>query len=235
MTDTASLLAALPAAYGQPEPALVAKMPRGGQGPKGRCRECGGWHATDAIHLDYVGHADITRILIEVDPLWSWEPAAWTDEGEPRISQRGTTLHMWGWLTVLGKRMLCVGTCEVGKTEAAKELIGDLLRNGAMRFGIALSLWSKADRQEPHSLPHPTDQEPQTPPPVAPPAPRAPRAPAPAQAGAQEQPQLSTPAQRVLIEKLLRDHGRPAMTGTELEQLTKAEASGLISELKGQP
>jgi hypothetical protein len=35
-----------------------------------------------------------------------------------------------------------------GKGDAIKELIGDLCRNGALRFGVAGSLWSKADRAE---------------------------------------------------------------------------------------
>lgn len=42
----------------------------------------------------------------------------------------------------------------------------------------------------------------------------------------------STPPQRVLLEKLLKDAGRPAMTGTELEELSRSAASALITELK---
>jgi hypothetical protein len=40
------------------------------------------------------------------------------------------------------------GSCTPGKPEAVKELIGDAIRNGAMRFGIAGGLWSKADRPD---------------------------------------------------------------------------------------
>ena len=38
--------------YAVPDPKIVGKLPRGN------------------IKLDYVGHAEITRILIEIDPLW---------------------------------------------------------------------------------------------------------------------------------------------------------------------
>jgi hypothetical protein len=52
---------------------------------------------------------------------------------------------MWGKLTLLGKSMICVGSARADKADYEKELIGDLLRNGSMRFGIALNLWSKQD------------------------------------------------------------------------------------------
>lgn len=108
---------------------------------------------------DYVGHADITAILIKIDPCWSWEPQAWAPEGGPLVVDRGGRLTMWGWMTVHGKRLPCVGTVESKKLDQAdarqgppevdKELIGDLIRNGAMRFGIGLNLWTKADWAEP--------------------------------------------------------------------------------------
>ena len=37
------------------------------------------------------------------------------------------------------------GTVEVRKNEKEKELIGDAIRNAAMRFGVALGLWVKED------------------------------------------------------------------------------------------
>jgi hypothetical protein len=58
-------------------------------------------------------------------------------------------LVMWGYLTVHGVDRLCVGTCEPGKGDPEKELVGDLLRNGAMRFGIGTKLWSKATDADP--------------------------------------------------------------------------------------
>lgn len=120
-------------------------------------------------NADYVGHADITRILTDIDPLWTWEPAAMGPDG-PVIVERHGRLCLWGWMTVLGKRLPCVGTVETrtiekrlnspqGPVEVDKELIGDLIRNGAMRFGIALGLWSKADWAEPGLLDSRTPDE----------------------------------------------------------------------------
>lgn len=113
--------------YGIPDQSIVGKLPRGG------------------VTLDFVGHADITRILIDIDPNWSWEPVAWTAEGRPAISVINGNAVMWGRLTVLGQVRLGVGTAKHDKPDLDKELIGDFLRNAAMRFGICLSLWSKAE------------------------------------------------------------------------------------------
>jgi len=92
-----------------------------------------------------MGHAEVTLALIDADPMWTWEPMAIDIEtGSPRIVQDGNLLTLWGYLTVCGVRRLCVGTCEARKAESSKELLGDALRNGAMRFGIGTKLWSKA-------------------------------------------------------------------------------------------
>jgi hypothetical protein len=99
--------------------------------------------------LAYVGHADLTLALIEIDPMWSWAPAAIDPaSGGPVITKAGNRMVMWGTLTLLGKSIFCVGTCEERKADPEKELVGDLLRNGAMRFGIATALWSKSERAE---------------------------------------------------------------------------------------
>jgi len=113
--------------YGVPDKSIVGKLPRGG------------------ITLDFVGHAEITKILIEIDPNWSWEPVAWTTDGRPAINVVNGNAVMWGRLTVLGQTRLGVGTAKHDKADLDKELIGDFLRNAAMRFGICLSLWSKAE------------------------------------------------------------------------------------------
>lgn len=147
---SADALAAVPGRYAQPDPATLSKLPKPTKrdNAKGHCNDCGGWHGLPAIHLDYMGHADVTLALIEVDPCWDWEPLA-VENGSPVIANQGGRLVMWGYLTVHGKRLLCVGTCESGKGDPEKELIGDLLRNGAMRFGIGTRLWSKADGEDP--------------------------------------------------------------------------------------
>lgn len=112
--------------YGVPDPKIVGKLPRGG------------------TQLDFVGHADITKILIEIDPMWWWEPAGW-DNGRPAIHVVNGMAVMWGHLYVLNKQILGVGTVKHDKPDLDKELVGDFLRNAAMRFGICLSLWTKQE------------------------------------------------------------------------------------------
>lgn len=120
------LLRAVLDQYATPDPKIVGTIPRNG------------------INLAYVSHADITKILIEVDPEWSWQPIAW-ENGRPAINVENGTATMWATLTLLGKSMLGVGSVRADKQDLDKELVGDFLRNAAMRFGIALSLWSKQD------------------------------------------------------------------------------------------
>jgi hypothetical protein len=110
--------------YAKPDPSIVQQLPKGG------------------VKLDFVGHADITRILIEIDPYWSWEPCGWTN-GRPAIHVENGIATMWGWLTVHGKELLGVGSVKADKVDLDKELIGDFLRNASMRFGISLNLWTK--------------------------------------------------------------------------------------------
>lgn len=89
--------------------------------------------------LDYVGHADITARLLDVDPDWVWEPFAVDDRGLPALDADG---NLWIRLTVLG-----VTRIGVGDGASMKIRVGDALRNAAMRFGAALELWAKGDRQ----------------------------------------------------------------------------------------
>lgn len=129
---------------------------------------CGGWHAR-AIHLDYVGHAGLTMRLLDVDPFWSWsfmhvEFPQWAQDLIAEAGRRGEwdVVHdltarygaplqrdggVWIRLTILGVTRTGFGDAE-GKVgpNAVKELIGDALRNAAMRFGVATYLWSKSDR-----------------------------------------------------------------------------------------
>jgi hypothetical protein len=109
--------------------------------PSGKCSECGGWHGLPAAHLEYVGHAALTARLLEVDPLWNWEPMAVDAAGLPALDKDGS---MWIRLTICGVTRLGVGDAQ-NKTggNAAKERIGDAMRNAGMRFGAALELWHK--------------------------------------------------------------------------------------------
>lgn len=95
---------------------------------------------------DAVGHADITDILLTHDPLWEWAPLAFDEWGLPKITvDKSGRLAMWAYLTVHGHSRLEVGTCMATSPDPLKELVGDFLRRGAMRFGVSLKLWSKSD------------------------------------------------------------------------------------------
>jgi hypothetical protein len=96
-----------------------------------------------AVHLDYVGHAALTDRLLDVDPLWSWEPVR-PSRRPARVRRNG---GLWIKLTVCGVTRLGYGHA-AGKPDPGareKEVIGDALRNAAMRFGAALDLWHKGD------------------------------------------------------------------------------------------
>lgn len=145
------------ARYGTPDPHKIGKLPRitcagcreartkvCDKHSKAKCEDCGNYISTAHMHLDYEGHADITLDLIEIDPRHTY---GWATDGagSPVVVQRNGTLELHGWLELHGVTRAGVGTCEP-KADAMKELIGDLLRNCAMRFGVATRLWSKADR-----------------------------------------------------------------------------------------
>lgn len=112
-------------------PASIGKLPKGG------------------VMLDYVGHAATTDRLLEVDREWTWEPLALDQVGLPAIDAAG---NLWIKLTVCGVTRLGVGD---GKN--MKERIGDAIRNAAMRFGVALDLWSKEELSSDHQPPPPDD------------------------------------------------------------------------------
>ena len=121
----------------------VGKLPKGG------------------VMLDYVGHAAVTDRLLTVDPHWSWEPFALGPDGLPALDRAG---NLWIRLTVCGVTRIGVGD---GKN--AKEVIGDAIRNAAMRFGVALDLWAKENLVEfAQAAQHAQHQTP--PPSTAPPA-----------------------------------------------------------------
>ncbi len=108
-----------------------------------RCSECGSWITPAHIHIDYVGHAAVTRRLGEVDPGWNWAPVAFTDDGLPLFTRdrEGQPVGLWIHLTVLGVTRYGYGTVKAGKSDAEKQLIGDAIRNAAMRFGVAIQQW----------------------------------------------------------------------------------------------
>lgn len=114
---------------------------------KRECPECGQYMTTAHIHLDFVGHADITDRFLQVDPDWSWEPFALDERGLPVFDQFG---GMWIRLTISGVTRIGYGD-SAGKTgpNAVKEAIGDALRNAGMRFGAGLDMWRTLVESEP--------------------------------------------------------------------------------------
>ena len=113
--------------YGVPDPKIIGKLPKGG------------------MQLDFVGHADVTKMIIEIDPEWTWEPVAFSTDGLPAYRVENGMAHMAGWLTIHGVRRLGIGSVAHNKPDLLKELASDFLRNAAMRFGICLSLWTKQE------------------------------------------------------------------------------------------
>lgn len=132
--DAIEALRQIPDVWAQPASEFVGKLPKAG------------------ITLDYVGHATVTKILLSIDPAWSLEPVC-DERGVPIIetNQKGEAV-MWGRLTVLGHTRIGVGSCSAGSFDREKQLVSDLLRNTAMRFGIATALWSKEEWTQPAPL-----------------------------------------------------------------------------------
>lgn len=106
-----------------------------------KCPLCGKRHPLPARHLKYVGHARVTKRLNEVDPSWDYEFMATRPDGSP-LTMGG----MWIRLTVCG--LTKIGFGDAGGKEgpdAVKEMIGDAIRNAAMRFGCGLDMWMSDD------------------------------------------------------------------------------------------
>lgn len=141
MDDQAELLAKLHADTRIPPIEFVGKLQKKYTDRNGVDR---------VLELDYLGHAAVTDILLAHDPEWSWEPAAVDELGRPAVDRDkdGWPRGLWIRLTVYGHTRLGYGTCGPGKPDAVKELIGDALRNAAMRFGVGLSLWAKEEWNE---------------------------------------------------------------------------------------
>ncbi len=143
-----------------PEDVDVLPRPLTRNAEKAWCDRCKAKHGQPAIHLDYVGHAAVTDRLLRVDPYWSWEPMATDEQGLPVIGRNDAgQAIMWIRLTICGVTRIGVGTAPAGKSDVEKELIGDAIRNAAMRFGVALDLWRRHDRK-------PTNTDDATPPPA---------------------------------------------------------------------
>lgn len=119
-------------------PEVIGKLPKGGR------------------NLDFVGHAAVTDRLLSVDPEWTWEPMAVDTQGLPALDKEG---NLWIRLTIAG-----VTRPGVGDGPDAKQRISDALRNAAMRFGVALSLWAKDGLESEHDEAKPARRKAQAPP-----------------------------------------------------------------------
>ena len=133
--DDRADLRQLLAEWADPPAEMVDTIPKGG------------------VELKYLGHAATTRALLECDPTWWWEPMSFDEIGQPWVEcdDQGRPKGLWIYLHVCGVRRPGYGSCLPGKGDAVKELIGDAIRNAAMRFGVALNLWSRdhADKAPP--------------------------------------------------------------------------------------
>ena len=157
------------AKYGVPDPKIVGKLPKGGQ------------------QLSFVGHADVTKMLLEVDSAWTWEPTAFDSDGLPAYRVENGMAHMAGWMTVHGVRRLGIGSCLPNKPDLLKELISDMIRNCGMRYGFCLSLWTKQEWEDLDHNPAPAKARPTAP------------ASAPEQAPKQAKPKTMTPVSEAQI------------------------------------
>lgn len=186
MSDAIDMAAKLLELRAQFKPEEIGKLPRVncndcrnskigqcGNHSKKKCDGCKSYMTTAHIHIDFVGHADVTARLLSVDPLWGWDPQATDPDPEllraamatgnaaiveqvvanapPKFERTatGTPVGLWIWLTVCGKKRAGYGTVPTNQFEPEKVLIGDALRNAAMRFGVALDQWAKGDREDP--------------------------------------------------------------------------------------
>jgi hypothetical protein len=196
-------------------PEAIGKLPRStcrdcSQSQRKRCDEhswvpncpvCNGRHSSATMHIDYVGHADVTARLLAVDPGWTWRPFTLEEINGLHPSLRD---GLWIWLTVCGVTRPGYGDTENGK--GAKEAIGDALRNAAMRVGVALSLWAKGDRDWAHTAVQDTAS---TDAPMDPPAPR--------ERQHDEPPAYYGPSTGELLEQIVSHADR---AGTTLEAIT---------------
>lgn len=125
---------------------------------RSKCRVCGSYITSAHMHLDFVGHAEATQRLLDVDPHWDWEPLATDQNGLPAFDGNG---GMWIRLTIGGTSRIGYGHPD-GKTggDAIKEVIGDAIRNAALRFGVAIELWGAHRDDEADAPAEPARAEP---------------------------------------------------------------------------
>ena len=111
---------------------------------------------TGGLQLDYVSHAWVTDRLLQVDPMWTWEPVAFDSDGLPKFDENG---GLWIKLTVCGVTRYGYGEPATrDKYDQKKSCIGNALRNAAMRYAEALDLWAKESLAETKPAPKATTE-----------------------------------------------------------------------------
>jgi hypothetical protein len=94
--------------------------------------------------LDFVGHAAVTDRLNKIAPGWSYTiDERWdglSAEYAKGVEVQVPTFWVRGTMTIGG-----VSRAEFGDGKDAKEAIGNFIRRGAMRFGVAIDLWSREE------------------------------------------------------------------------------------------
>ena len=134
--DDREALRQLLAEWASPPAEMVDVLPKGG------------------VELKYLDHAHVTRALLECDPTWWWEPMSMDDHGQPRLvtDGKGRPIGLWIYLHVCGVRRPGYGSIEYREVRgdqspsadnAVKMLISDAIKVAAMRYGVALDLWSR--------------------------------------------------------------------------------------------
>ncbi len=99
--------------------------------------------------MAYISHGLVTERLNEVDPGWSWrvlQTFTYTKDEKDKQGQIAERVHCEGVLiemTVGGVTRVEAGgpQRQDGFANELKNALSDALKRGAMRFGVALSMW----------------------------------------------------------------------------------------------
>jgi hypothetical protein len=123
------------------------------------CPECKAYLGKH-IHIDFVSHSHVTDRLLQVDPLWNWEPMAFTVDGLPALDSGG---GLWVRLTIGGVTRIGYGHSGSRTGNGMKAAISDAIKVAAMRFGVGLDMWIKEEKDvppDPVTDPEPVQQTP---------------------------------------------------------------------------
>lgn len=102
------------------------------------CSGCGATTSTAHDHHRYIEQAQVRARLDDVDPGWSWEPMALTEQGLPAVDQHG---GLWIRLTVCGVTRIGYGAPDAGRTHQLNESISRAIRLTARNeFGVGAYL-----------------------------------------------------------------------------------------------